>query len=588
MARRSRCIRAFLLEAAHRREPHPAHNRGMDIRVLKRPPILDDPDTYDALIAHAERSIGSTPLLERPRNIAILALLQVAETMVGMANARHLREMVALAASGARPHAFPVYQAAVEAQLHALRPVLRAIDLTARPDQLPTTVSEVELREAGAALVVGARITSALSFIDDAVIGWRDFRVTDKVVELPHRSPAHMRRRIQGAMHAEAAHNAQLMDGAISEEETHFYQTINALQDGANRWDWTRDDALIEGALLPARRAARQLHRWDLDDVAVGAAASFTVGEFRRVAEVVHAIATVGDLIGDPLATRGASRVLRGPRTEWLRVLAHHAELEPARVAAALEFMTRRAVDEPRGRTEGRAATTNPFFDLGAGELPLSVLCTMWQDPVWSLLATWTRRAPGDFGAKMNERGHRLATRVRDLFASRGWIAMLERQVPNSDLDVATALQAEAFTIVVEAKAFAEDPVRQSEDPKVWTQLADNVDAVRDPDLFRRVFQVEQLQPGEVVGLVVVPEYMTPAADLGPEFSAIGVEDLARLVDEATSPRELWRRIKATETEGDYPVKTERLDFGEWTLVFDIGDRAALPVAVRAPAESLS
>lgn len=558
----------------------------MDIRELKRQPILDDPDTYDALLAHAERSLGSTPVVARPRNVAILALLQMAETMVGMANARHMREMVALAVSGARPHAFPVYQTAVEAQLYALRPVLRAIDLAARPDLLPLAVGEVELKEAGAALFVGARVTSALAFIDDAVIGWRSFRVTDKVVELPHRSPAHMRRRIQGAMHAEAAHNAPLMDGALSEEETRFYQTINALQDGANRWDWTRADTLIEGALLPARRAARQLHRWDLDDVAVGAAAPFTVGEFRRVAEVVHAIATVGDLIGDPLATRGASRVLRGPRTEWLRVLAHHAQLDPVRVGAVLEFMTRRAVDEPRGRTEGRAATTNPFFDLGGGELALSVLCTMWQDPVWSLLATWTRRAPGDFGAKMNERGHRLAARVRDLFAARGWIAVLERQVPNSDLDVATAVQADPFTIVVEAKAFAEDPVRQSEDPKVWTQLADNVDAVRDPDVFRSVFRAEQLPPSEVVGLVVVPEYMTPAGDLGPDFSAIGVEDLARLVAEAGSPRELWQRIKATETDGDYLVKTERLEFGEWTLVFDIGDRAALPVAVRAPAES--
>lgn len=435
----------------------------MDIRKLKRPSIFDDPDTYDALIAYAEHSVGGTPLLARPRNVATLALLQVAETMVGMANAHHLGDMVALAAAGERPHAFPVYQAAVEAQLHALRPVLRAIDLAARGDQLPLSIDETELREAGAALVIGAHITSALSFIDEAVTGWRDFRVTDKIVELPHRSQAHMRRRIQGALHAEAAHNAPLMDGAVSEEETRFYQTINDLQDGANSWDWTRDDELIDGALLPARRAAQQLHRWDLDDVAVGGEALFTVGEFRRVVEVVHAIATVGDLIGDPLATRGASRVLRGPRTEWLRVVAHHAQLEPARVAAALEFMTRRAIDEPRGRTEGRAATTNPLFDLGDGELALSVLCTMWQDPVWSLLATWTRRAPGDFGAKMNERGHRLAVRVRDLFAFRGWIAVLEREVPNSDIDVATALLVDPFTIIVEAKAFTEDPVRQSE-----------------------------------------------------------------------------------------------------------------------------
>lgn len=50
------------------------------------------------------------------------------------------------------------------------------------------------------------------------------------------------------------------------------------------------------------------------------------------------------------------------------------------------------------------------------------------------------------------------------------------------------------------------------------------------------------------------------------------------------SPRDLWGRIKAGETEGGYPLKTDGLEFGRWTLVFDIGDRAALPVAVRAAA----
>ncbi|MGH2796135.1 MAG: hypothetical protein ACRDM0_00320 [Thermoleophilaceae bacterium] len=79
---------------------------------------------------------------------------------------------------------------------------------------------------------------------------------------------------------------------------------------------------------------------------------------------------------------------------------------------------------------------------------------------------------------------------------------------------------------------------------------------------------------------------MTPAGDLGPDFSAIGVENLTRLVDRAASPRDLCRRIKEAETESDYPLKTERLDFGEWALVFDIGDRAVLPVASRATAEN--
>jgi hypothetical protein len=558
----------------------------VDIRDLKRPPIFDDPDTYDAIVAYAEQSLASRSLVSRPRNVALLAALQVAEWLVGRANARHLGEMVALATQGERPHAFPQYQAAVEAQLHALRPVLRAIDLAGRPDQRPLAIGESELKEASVAMLAGALAASALSFVDEALVGWRGFRVSGNQVELFHRSPAHMRRRIHGALQAEAAHNAPLMDGALSDDEVRSYQRINARQDGPNTWDWMRDDELIAGALTHARRAGVQLHRWDLDDVEVAAIDPFTVGQFRRVVEVVHAIATVGDLIGDPEATRGASRVLRGSREEWVRVCAHHAQLDPTRVAAALEFMTRRAVDEPRGRAEGRAATINPFFDLGNGELALSVLCTMWQDPVWSLLGTWARRAPADLGAKMNERGHRLAVRIHELFTARGWVSVLEKQIPGSDLDVATAIRADAFTIVIEAKAFIEDPVRQAEDPKVWTQLSDNVQAVRDPDLFRTVFQAEQLRAGEVVGLVVVPEYMTPAGDLGEDFSAVGAENLATLVAEAEDPRDLWRRIKAAETEGDFPLKTERLAFGEWTLVFDIGDRAALPVAVRSTTAS--
>jgi len=558
----------------------------VNIRELKRPPVLDDPETYDAVVAYAERSIADRPLLARPRNVALLAVLQIAEWLVGRATARHLGSMVALATSGTRPHAFPQYQAEVEAQLHALRPVLRAIDIAGRPDQRPLTVGETELKEAGMALLAGAFTSSALALLDEAVIGWRDFRVSGKEVALFHRSPAHMRRRIHGALHAEAAHNAPLMDGTPSEEELRSYERINALQDGANTWEWMRDDDLIAGALTHARRASVQLHRWDLDDVVVGASGPFTVGEFQRVAEVIHAIATVGDLIGDPEATHGASRILRGPRAEWVRVCAQHAQLDTSRVVAALEFMTRRAVDEPRGRVEGRAATTNPLFDLGGEELALSVLCTMWQDPVWALLATWARRAPADLGAKMKERGHRLAARIHALFAARGWVSVLERQIPGSDLDVATAIHSDPFTIVVEAKAFIEDPVRQAEDPKVWTQLANNVDSMRDPDLFRTVFRTERLQAGEVVGLVVVPEYMSPAGDLGSDFSATGFEDLSRLSDQAASPRDLWRRLRAAETEADFPLKTERLAFGDWTLVFDIGDRAALPAAVRATVAS--
>lgn len=139
---------------------------------------------------------------------------------------------------------------------------------------------------------------------------------------------------------------------------------------------------------------------------------------------------------------------------------------------------------------------------------------------------------------------------------------------------------------MVEAKAFIEDPVRQAEDLKVWTQLADNVDAMRDPHLFRTVFRAERLQAGKVVGLVAVPEYMSPAGDLGSDFSATGFEDLSRLIDQAASPRDLWRRLRTAETEADFPLKTERLAFGDWTLVFDIGDRAALPAAVRASAAS--
>jgi hypothetical protein len=243
--------------------------------------------------------------------------------------------------------------------------------------------------------------------------------------------------------------------------------------------------------------------------------------------------------------------------------------------------MTRQSRDEPRGHREGRPATTNPFFDLGDDELALSVTCSIWQNPTWALLATWTRRDPDNFGAAMNERGHALAREVHAMFAERGWRSVLERKVPNSDLDVATAVQSDEFMIVVEAKAFLYDPMHQVEDPKVWTQLADNVDRLRDPDQFRQIFQNEKLTPGEIAGMVVVPGYGTPATEEGDAFGSLGVEDLRSLVAQASSPRDLWRRIKETEVTGTYPLRTEELALGQWTLAFDIGDREALPQAVR-------
>lgn len=554
----------------------------MNIRDLKRAPIFDDPDTYDEIVAFAENSVIETRLAGQPRNIATLAALLVFETMVAMVNQRAEPAMLALAGAGVRPHAIPPHQAAVESHLTALRQVLRAIDLSDRPVALPTTITEAELRAAGEALLVGGRAASALGFLDDAALGWRDFRAHGNTIELRHRSPERLRRRIEGALHAEADHNARFADGEMSTGEEDFFRRVVALQNGANNWDWTHGDDLITGALEPARRAGRELHLWDLpDEMEVGEPGRFSIREFRRVVEVVHAIATVGDLVGDGLASLGATRFLRGPRERWIDVLSRHSGISGERLSRVLEYMTRRASDEPRGRGEGRAATTNAFFDLGDRELGLSVTCTMWQDPTWSLLATWTRRNPQDFGAKMGERGHQLARDIHALFEQRKWIAVLERPIPHSDLDVATAVRSDPFLIVVEAKAFLEDPVRQAEDPKAWTQLADNVDAIRSPAQFRETFRRESLAPCAIAGLLVVPAHMTPATEHGDDFGVLGVEDLHELATQSATPRELWARIKETETAAAYPLRNEELTIGRWTLRFDIGDRTALPQAMR-------
>ena len=554
----------------------------MDIRELKRAPIFDNPDTYDEVRAYAERLVADSEIVQRPRNIATLATLLVTEAMVAKSGQRHELEMLALAARGLKPHAMPVFQAEVESKLTCLRQVLRAIDLANRPVELPTAVGEGDLRAAGLALLRGAFSGSVISFLDEAALGWRTFRVAGDRIELMHRSPERMRRRIHGAIGAEASQNATLAEAEISSEERAFYERANALRDAGGEWDWRNAEELIAGALAPARRAGRDLHRWDLvPDTGVGQPSRFTVGQFRDVSEVVKAVATVADLVADGVATLGAGRVLRGRRSRWIEILARHSGTSGDVVAAILEYMTRRPSDEPHGRGEGRPAITNPFFDLGEDDLALSVVCAMWQSPKWALLATWTRRDHDNFGARMNERGHELAREVHAVFEQRGWVAFLERKIPNSDLDVATAVPSDPFLLVVEAKAFLYDPVRQVEDPKVWTQLADNVDTIRDPDTFRRIFQNERLTPGEVVGLAVIPGHGTPATEHGDAFGTLGVEDLRALVARADSPRDLWRRIKETEVAGDYPLRTEELQLGRWTIVFDIGDREALPRAVR-------
>ncbi len=554
----------------------------MDIRELKRPPVFDDPDTFDALVDYAERSVADSAIVQRPRNVGVLATLRTTEALVALGYRRHELDFLRLAAEGLSPHAMPVFQAEVEASLRCLRQVLRAIDLVDHPVQRPIALGETELREAGHALLRGAFAASALAFLNEAALGWRGFVVNDKRIELMHRSPERLKRRIHGAIAAEARTNARHADSEVSSEEREFYERANALHDAGGRWDWTNADDLIAGALVPAKRAGKQLYRWEIDEaIAVGDAARFTVGDFRRVAEVVKAVATVAELVGDGVATVGSSRVMQGHRTRWVELLARHSAISTETVAAILWYMTRQSRDEPRGCREGRPATTNPFFDLGDDELALSVTCSIWQNPTWALLATWTRRDPDNFGAVMNERGHALAREVHAMFTERGWMSVLERKVPNSDLDVATAIQSDEFMIVVEAKAFLHDPMHQVEDPKVWTQLADNVDRLRDPDQFGRIFQNEKLTPSEIAGLVVVPGYGTPATEQGDAFGSLGIEDLRSLVAQATSPRDLWRRIKATEVLGTYPLRTEELTLGQWTLVVDTGEREALPQAVR-------
>jgi hypothetical protein len=554
----------------------------MDIRELKRPPVFGDADTFDALVDYAERSVAETAIVQRPRNVAVLAALRATEVMVALGYKRHELEFLRLAAEGRSPHAMPVFQAEVEAKLKCLRQVLRAIYVADRPIERPIALGDTELREAGVALLRGAFAASALAFLNEAALGWRGFVVNDNRIELMHRSPERLKRRIHGAIVAEALTNARHTDGQVSTQERQFYERANALHDAGGLWDWTNADDIIAGALAPATRAGEELYRWEIDaTVAVGNPARFTVGDFRRVAEVVKAVATVGELVGDGVGTVGSARVLQGTRSNWIQLLARHSSLAVETVAAILSYMTRLASDEPRGRPEGRPATTNPFFDLGDDELALSVTCSIWQNPTWALLATWTRRDPDNFGAAMNERGHALASEVHAMFKNRGWTSVLERSVPNSDLDVATAVQNDEFMIVVEAKAFLYDPTHQVEDPKAWTQLADNVDRLRDPDQFRRIFQNEKLSPSEIAGLVVIPGYGTPATEQGDAFGSLGVEDLRSLVAQATSPRDLWRRIKETEVLGTFPLRTEELELGPWRLVFDVGDREALPQAVR-------
>ena len=218
--------------------------RSVDIRELKRPPIFDDPDTYDEIVAYAERSVAEAPILREPANVATLARLLVFETMVARANQRASARMFRLIGEGVRPHAMPADTA--QAMFISRRceacsgPSISSDDRWARAWRSVKRSFELLAPRCLAGLAA-----SALGALDEAALSWRGFRVAGRTIKLLHRSPE----RLRGGLY-----------GSLSLEETGFYREINALQDGANTWEWTDGDSLITGALLPARRAGGQPH----------------------------------------------------------------------------------------------------------------------------------------------------------------------------------------------------------------------------------------------------------------------------------------------------------------------------------------
>lgn len=156
----------------------------MDIRELKRAPIFADPDTFDTLLAYSEQSVAECAIVERPRNVAVLATLRATEMMVAMSYRRHELEFLEIAVTGLAPHAMPVFQAEVESKLTCLRQVLRAVYIADRPVNLRVAVEKADLRAAGVALLRGAFAASAINFLNEAALGWRGFIVKNDRIEM--------------------------------------------------------------------------------------------------------------------------------------------------------------------------------------------------------------------------------------------------------------------------------------------------------------------------------------------------------------------------------------------------------------------
>lgn len=527
------------------------------------------PDAFSEMRHVLDNGLQGLALLKRPRNIALLASFIAAEraAQAPRAKAKELYGGLPLPDSTSRDAQFAHSVAEILLGLTVLQ---RAIDRCSSPLALPVRTSADILSEAEEALHV-ATIHAHLGYVfDDVLRGWRTFELVEPhTVRAMHKSPARLRRTIEVDIEAQAAGTSAVRRAATTQlraELATLREMVRVERHGqANTYQPT--GAAIRKALVHARLRDAAIG-WQLPDH-LQVASLFSVRQYRAVVDAVHATALLYEYLSD-LSHRPDRRIVRMTRDRWVEVLGAGSRLEPAIVDRILPYLTHLPGNPRDEINKGTPAASTPFVDLGDGRLAMSSTLAMLQDPQFALRVNWNARAPTDYSAKVAQLGDELSDAATQLFKSRGWFSASRRSIPGvGDLDSVAAIAGDPFLIGVEAKVFTDDPIRGPDEPAVWRVFDANLEALRDADVFARVFPDSPTPCGNIVGLLLVPGRASAATDMGRTHSVIGMDNLRDLAEQARSPRDLWESIKAGELAVASQSELYEARIGDWTLVFD-------------------
>jgi len=505
-----------------------------------------------------------------------VASLAIFEALSARAAKTQHEDTVEALGRGVVPHVLPEFSDIHLGLRQSTGLVLGAIARARRPNAVESTPSRADLELAAQSIVQARTLAGPAAVLDAVANGWRDFVAAGDVIRLPIKSPERLLRRTVQAMQMEAEYNAKYLNGSVNNAaEVALVEKLMARQ----AWEWLEDTELMPAAIQHAHRATSELYRWTLPGTQrVGKDHRFSVDDYVRASEAVHAAAFITDRVYRAgRIVDGTERLMRGTVQDWVGFVSRWGQVGEPQARAIIDWMTYDSNDARRD--QGRLPfSATPLFDVGDDQRMLAPTARIWQKPEWALRAIWKARQPQSYGAELAGLGHKFAEEISTVFAQRGWHLVVEKKYSNGDIDVGLLDSDGRLAIAIEAKMYLDDPVHQIEDSAVWRQVHKNLEALRRPEDFERVFGPGAKTPNLVVGLLVIPGRAGPSIEVASDISVVGSDDLRDLVAKSKSVEELWRRVKSTETKPTgMLLATEEIRFGRWTLEVDVLSPQSIP-----------